>query len=543
MIAPEVPENRQHVVDGLRAAGVDTIFGVMGNGNVDVIADAVQRAGMRYVAARHEAGAVAMADGYARATGRIGAATVTHGPGLTNAMTAITTASRALSTVLVLTGDANGAPGRSTQRIDQEAVILPTGARLVSPPPTGDWLAAVREAVSVAEQGACVVVNLPVEAMRTPASPIRAEREAPLGEVPASTFAGIERAAELLTSARRPLILAGRGAVRAGARDALVELASRLGARTGTSLAARDLFSDLPEDIGIVGGFGTPESMEASRSCDVVLCVGASLNLFTTDNDSLLRQAQIIGVDRVAPRQGSPVDLSLVGDASEVLSQLLDLVPRPARRSPVWQVEGAAEDIASRPGRDSPGEFGLLGAVLERLQVALPPARTLVYDHGNLATTAIRHLTGPDPAAFIFMTDFGSIGLALPAAVGAAVGRPDRTTVCVVGDGALMMSLAELDTLARVGGDVLVLALNDGAYGAEYFLLDGIGADVTIARFDSAGIAKIAESIGIPSAVVASESDLPLIDELLGRDGPRLIEVTCRPPLGPDDTRGEAGRR
>jgi len=522
--APPLQENRQLVVDVLRAAGVDTIFGVIGNGNVDIVADAIERAGMRYMAARHEAGAVAMADAYSRAADRIGVATVTHGPGLTNAVTALTTAARASSRVILLAGDAIGFPGRSTQRIDQRAVIAPTGAHWVAPGSRG-WDLAARDAVESARQGRCTVLNLPVEGMLT-----SADRELvaapPPAEVPSTAAADLDRAAVLLAQAERPLILAGRGAVRTGVRESLVELAARLGAPLGTSLAARDLFDGVPDQIGLVGGFATPESMVVARSCDVVLSVGASLNQFTTDDDRLLGRARIIGIDR-DPRAGTAVQLPLIGDAAALIDALLERVPRPDTPHAVWR----AEDTSGQTFPASPESSGLAAAVLERLDALAPSERTVVYDHGNLATSAMGFLRGPDPAGFIFMADFGSIGLSLPAAVGASAGRPDRLTVCVVGDGALMMSLAELDTLARVGGDVLVLVLNDRAYGAEYPLLAQAGADPRIAVFDSARVSAIAEGVGIPSVLVASPADLSRVEEALARRGPRLLEVLCQQPL------------
>jgi thiamine pyrophosphate-dependent acetolactate synthase large subunit-like protein len=245
----------------------------MGNGNLELIANLIDAHGVRYFSARHESAAVAAGDGYARAGERIGVATVTHGPGLTNALTALVTARRASTPLLLIAGDASGYSGRSTQRLDQKRLAAALDIPFFAPQVGDDWGVATRQATAACREGT-VLLNLPAEALSAPASDNMAsialeERARPVD------VGLLSQVAEELIAARRPLILAGRGVVRSSTDKAVRELARRTGARLGTSLAAKGLFSGAPADIGMVGGLGSPESTAACRDCDLVLVLGA----------------------------------------------------------------------------------------------------------------------------------------------------------------------------------------------------------------------------------------------------------------------------
>ncbi|MGH9771660.1 MAG: thiamine pyrophosphate-binding protein, partial [Candidatus Acidiferrales bacterium] len=243
--------NVEAVAQTLRALPVDMLFGLMGNGNLDLIAEMAGRHDCRYIAVRHENAAVAAADGYARAGKEPAIATVTHGPGLTNALTALVTAHRARSPLLLIAGNASGYPGRSTQRLDHRSAVEALGIPVVSPSPADDWAAATRHAARMTAKGP-VLLDFPAEAMRSPYGS-SARLETPTGDVPRAPDCGdVGQAATWLRNGERPLIIAGRGAVRTGIGPELVELARRTGAGLGTTLAAKGLFSGVASDIGIV---------------------------------------------------------------------------------------------------------------------------------------------------------------------------------------------------------------------------------------------------------------------------------------------------
>ena len=169
--------------------------------------------------------------------------------------------------------------------------------------------------------------------------------------------------------------------------------------------------------------------------------------------------------------------------------------------------------------------------VLNEVERLLPKNRTLVFDHGDLPNAALTRFSVADPTQWIFMPDFGSLGLSVAAALGAATARPDRRAVAIVGDGGLMMSLSELDTLKRTGAPVLVLALNNSCYGAEYPHLKALGASLGSATFDSASFADIARVIGLKAAVIEEGDNFGALAALISDgSGPALLEIRCARP-------------
>ncbi|MGH7910137.1 MAG: thiamine pyrophosphate-binding protein, partial [Candidatus Dormibacteraceae bacterium] len=275
--------------------GVRQIFGVVGSGNYEVT-EALQRASATFTPARHEGGAVTMTDAYGRTTGEIAACSVHQGPGLTNAVTGLAEAAKSRTPLLVLAAESGGP--RSNFRIDQAALATSVGAiaeRARSPE------TAVADAVRAYQRAQLerrpVVLNLPLEVLgaetEPPAIPARPELRP---AVPAPE--AITAAVDLLRRARRPLILAGRGAVLGGAGPALEELGDRIGAVLTTSAVANGLFSESPWSIGIAGGFASTLASELIAESDVVLAVGASLNMWTTRHGRLLGpDVRVIEVD------------------------------------------------------------------------------------------------------------------------------------------------------------------------------------------------------------------------------------------------------
>lgn len=520
--------NIQAVSDVLAERGATTLFGLIGNGNLHFVADMVDRCGARYVGVRHENAAVAAADGYARAGGTVGFATVTHGPGFTNALTALVTALRARTPLLLIAGSAMGYPHRSTQRLDQGAVASALGIPVVAPSADGDWAEAARDALRRAASGT-VLLDIPAEATRRPARCDSGPERSPPAARPSPDPEAVDRIVQVLMGTERLLVLAGRGAVRAGVRDQLVALGRRYGARFGTTLAAKGLFSRLDGDIGIVGGLAKPASWAACRECDVVLVAGASLNGFTTEHATLFRSARVIRLDEDAAAPSTlDVHLTLCCGLAESVAAIL-AASRPGTRPP-WD-PGTAEAQAVRTAATL-----WPSGVLQHLDRILPDARTVVFDHGDRANGAVPYFRAADPSQSLFMPDFGSLGLSLAAAVGASIACPERRTVAILGDGGLMMSLSELDTIKRTGAPDLIVVLNDGVYGAEYPHLAEIGASLGPATFASAPPSEIARAIGIPSIRLGEGDDFGALDGLVAvRGGPMLVEVACPPPATKHD--------
>jgi thiamine pyrophosphate-dependent acetolactate synthase large subunit-like protein len=523
----------------LVALGVDMVFGVMGSGNL-AFTNAMRDAGATFHAARHEGGAVCMADGYARVSGRMAACSVHQGPGLTNTVTGLTEAAKSRTPLLVLAADTPAAQRYSNFRIEQDALVAAVGAlpERVHGPATAvaDVVRAVHRARS---ERRAVVLMLPldVQAMEIDEAPVAAA--APELDPPAPSREAIVRAAELLAAAERPAIIAGRGAVLAGAGPLLRELGDRTGAVLATSAVANGLFDGDPYALGISGGFSSPVAARLLRAADVVVAFGAALNQWTTRHGTLLDpQAQVVQVDREAEAIGRhrAVDLGVVGDAGATAAALLEAIPpgpRRGRRTPEVAAQIAAGRWRDEPFEDAGGDELLDPRTLSiALDDLLPAERTVVVDSGHFMGWPSMYLRVPDAAGFVFPQAFQCVGLGLGNAIGAAVARPDRLTVAALGDGGALMALPELETLARLGLPVLVVIYDDAAYGAEVHHFRPQGHAVDLAQFPATDFAALAEATGCRGLTARSVADLEGVREWLAhRDQPLVLDAKLNPDV------------
>jgi acetolactate synthase I/II/III large subunit len=534
---------------------IDHVFGVVGSGNFHVT-NALVAAGARFVPAAHEGGAASMADGYARVAGRPCALTVHQGPGVTNALTGITEAAKSRTPVIVLAPEVTNP--RSNFFLDLAAVAAAVGAEFIrvrADRVAADVHAAVRAAIAGA--GATVLLALPldVQAQRIDPGSLAGD-DLGRGEDPAreAAPAGTAELVDLLTSARRPVFIAGRGAARRTsgeatwpARAALLDLSDRCGALLATSAAAKGLFAGCAWQLDVSGGFATPLAAELIATADLVVAWGSTLNMWTTRHGRLIPPgARVVQVDLDPEAIGAnrPVDLGVVGEVSAVAractARLCEgLAGRPVRagdETPVlgWRTAELADRIA-RSGRwrdvsyvDESGSGRIDPRTLSiALDDLLPPQRTVVIDSGNFMGYPSMFLSVPDAAGFCFTQAFQSIGLGLASAIGAAIARPDRCTVAAVGDGGMLMSSAELSTVARLGLPLLVVVYNDNGYGAEVHHFGPSGYPLDVVRLPDTDFAAIAAGFGWSAGTVRSPADLaPLADWLRGpRSGPYLVDA------------------
>ncbi|MFE9105649.1 thiamine pyrophosphate-binding protein [Actinomadura geliboluensis] len=512
----------------LAAHGVSCLFGVLGDGNLPIVDVLVREHGVDYVAAAREDGAVLMADGYARAGGRLGVATVTHGPALTNAVTALTEAARARTPLLLVAADTRPGDLRNPQAIDQEDVVRPTGAGVQwvhsAESAVADAVRAVRRAFTERRP---IVLNVPTPLLdceagddpgtfredRTPAPPPRAEE--------------VARVAELLGKAERPVIVAGRGALHA--RDELVALGARTGALMATTLKAKGFFAGEPFDVGVCGGFATTLGRELIRKSDLLLAVGASLNSFTLDGGRMLAGNPVIVHNDVRPEAfETPADLRVLGDAGALAAMLAET----AEPKTGWRTDDIAKRlddyVYGSEYPDGGDETGLdLHTVVAALERMVPRERTVVVEGGHAALSEpSRGLSVPDPRGFVFPVNFGSIGLGLASAIGAATARPERVTLAVTGDGALMMNLAELDTAVRRGVRLVVVVMNDAAFGYEYHNMLHRGMDTGLSLIPRPDFAAVARAFGARAATVRTPGELDDLKGLIADpSGPVLVDA------------------
>ena len=527
----------------LAGLGVDTVFGLMGSGNA-VVTNALGAGGAAYHAARHEGGATAMADGWARVTGRVGVVRVHQGPGLTNTLTALTEAAKSRTPLLVLAGETPAAALRSNFRIDQHGLVESVGAiadRVHGPATAAaDAARALRRA---ALERRPVVLMLPIDVQPLPVPAAAAAvpgRATPLPTAPAPRADAVAEAAALLAGAQRPLIIGGRGAVLAGAGAALEALGARIGALLATSAVAKGLFAGRPYDLGISGGFATPLAAELLAQADVVLAFGATLNHWTTRHGALVAPgATVIQVDLEAGAIGAnrPATLGILGDARLAAEALLAALEDEAAG---WRTPELAARIAAGRWRDEPYEDEGTGEYIDprTLSIALadllPEDITVAVDSGHFTGWPSFFLDVPDARSWIFVNAFQAVGLGLGNAIGAAVARPGRVTVAALGDGGAFLALQELETAARLGLRLLVVIYDDSAYGAEVHHFRTLGEDVTAAQFPDADLAAVARASGAAGIVVRSVDDLaPVADWLRDGDGsgPLVVDAKVNPDV------------
>ena len=522
------------------AMGTNTMFGLVGDANLFMVNSFVEKQGGTYISAVHEASAVMMAFGYACRTGRLGVATVTQGPGLTNTATALIEAVRSGAPVLLITGDTAPNNTINQQTLDQEPFVRATGAGYVLVSHPQDAASALRLAARQAiAESRPVVLNCPTEYQWESAEPdsgsAAAQGHVVVDADPLSDDA-VGEAVAVIASARRPLVLAGRGVTDKQQRQAVLAFAERIGAPIVTTLRARNLYSAAEVCLGVCGTVSTEVGVQAISESDCIIAFGASLNTWTTVRNSLLAGKRLVhvDVDEARFRPGVPVTAGVLGDAARVAAvfvEWLDAAEVPA--------SGFRERMAARVSQsdlmwDAPlGTKVTLAGVLSAVNRALPVQRTVAYDGGRFQGEAFKYVWSTDYRSEIQTTTFGAVGLGMGAAIGAAAAAPDEPTVFVTGDGGFMMNgLAELHSAIRANLPLIVIICNDRSYGAEYdqFVNKGVRADLSL--FDWPDFAVVARSLGAQGLTVDAVSDVATAVQAFGSlSRPVVVDLH----IAPDD--------
>jgi len=505
------------VAEALTASGVSHVFTVMGDGNLDLL-DAFARRGVRLVHARHEQGAVAMADGYARASGTPGVCSVTHGAGITQTATSLHTARAYGTPVLLVAGDTPAADAGRAGAFDQLAFgRLVAGAAWTLQ--SGGGATAALAAIGERLRDGPAVLNLPTDVQRDEAGPGAVPRlMVPPLPRPDPAPAAVERAVAALGAAARPAILAGRGAAGAGAGIALARLADRLGAPIATTLLAHGFCADHPRHVGVSGSLGDGRGSDALREADCVYAAGTSLSSWTLGGRPL--DAHVVRVDAEPSRLAAGgADTPVLADARLATEQVLaGLGPgRVDRPLPPPRPEPDAFD-------DGTGTVDPRRALLA-LDRALAPERRLVIDGGHFAIFASQLLTVHGTAQFGWTSDFGAIGQGLGIAIGAAIAGPPRTTL-VAGDGGFLMAIAELETAARYAVPLTMFVMNDDGYGQERHNMRAKGLDASHAVLRTPDLAALAQATGAAGHRIDSPAALEsLAPALADATGPLVLDV------------------
>jgi thiamine pyrophosphate-dependent acetolactate synthase large subunit-like protein len=315
----------------------------------------------------------------------------------------------------------------------------------------------------------------------------------------------------------------------------MLQFAKQLGAPVATTLRDKDLFRGAPANLGIFGTLSSEATLAAIQRCDCIVAIGASLNRYTTVDGSLLADKKVvhIDIDASALSHGYHVDQPVLGDGKTVVEQMIAMLVDgeiPPSRFADELADSSAPPPVIPPIDGSPGTVNLFAAVA-RLDTGLPADRTVVLDAGRFLAAALTGLQVPEPRAYIPTFNYGSIGLGMATAVGAAHASPERPVVMVCGDGGFMLGgIAEFNSAVRHGSDVIVALFNDGAYGAEHVQFTLREMEPTVTTFAWPEFATLADSLGATGYTVRSGEDLDrVLSEIGDRDRPVLIDIRIDP--------------
>jgi acetolactate synthase-1/2/3 large subunit len=555
----------EYVVQALRTEGVDHVF--MGLGGLDdpFMPPLTSTPGLTPVVSAHEAGAAYMADGYARLSGRFGVALGIGGPGVLNMATAIASAHTDRSPLLVLSGEVptnwegvGGFQDASGAALDDDAVLRPLTTMSVSVESIRTLDHHLRAAlVAAVTDSNPVHLAIPrdVQEAECPADWVRVSDRL-LDATPLDAQAA-EALVAVLTGndAQNVVVLAGPGVVRSDATADLVRLAETYRWPVATTLHAKGVMpEDHPLALGVFGYAGSRHATEAvlADDVDVLIVLGTALSQRDTlywDRRMLPRKA-LVQVDADPRYIGRtwPVDIAVVGDCGALIRHLLDVDAPTAdrlkrgaaarsesldriRRSGPWFYEPEhmqRDDVPLHPAR-----------VIAELRKACPADTVLVPDSGAHRAWCAHYWTACDARQYVTATTLGPMGAAIPLAIGAKAATPDAPCVVVTGDGCMLMHGMELHTAVQHDLPIVVVVMNNGAYGNIWFRAHAMGAGPeALTDIRDTDWVTFARSMGAEGVTVDKPSDLePAFSQALAADGPVLVDVridkTAPTPVGP----------
>ena len=530
----------------LAALGARRCFGLLGTANFKISHGLVQ-AGVELISARHEGNAASMGDAYAKATGELTLVSVHSGPGLTNAITGIAEAAKSRTPLLVLAGDVPTGNVKSNFYFDQAELVRSVGAvseRTYTPQSArSDLLRAVTRAMRDRQT---VVLSLPLDVQDAKMNGANAPLElTPMPGRLQPDQTDVRRLAEAISRAKRPLILAGRGAVLSDAEESLIALGDHLGALLATSICGHGLFADNPWSVGISGGFSSPVADELISESDFILGFGVSLTQWTTKKGKLIaRGATVAQIDIEAPKLGyqMPVQFALLGDAKATAEALLAVLKQNGAAQSGRRNDRTRERIRAGDNHHSPypdessAQYIDPRTLSKALDDILPKDRVVASDSGHFCGWVPRYLRVPNAKASCLSHSFQSVGLGLASAIGLAVANPGKLAVLGAGDGGFMMSIADLETAIRLGLRMCILVYNDSSYAAEVHYFRRQGYSIDIVQFPETDFAAIARGYGARAATVRTLADLDEVRTWVreGAPGVFLIDGKINPNLEAD---------
>ncbi|HWY09587.1 MAG TPA: biosynthetic-type acetolactate synthase large subunit [Candidatus Acidoferrales bacterium] len=504
----------------LTRLGVKHIFGYPG-GAILPVYDALGKSKLHHILVRHEQGATHMADGYARATGGVGVAMATSGPGATNMVTGIATAMLDSSPVVCITGQVSSKllGSDAFQEVDITGITMPITKHNVVISKVEDIARTVREAFIIANSGrpGPVLVDITKDAQQAtaefdweasaPKLPVKRQRKNHDQEE-------FDRAVELLNSAKRPLILAGRGIMLSGAMRTFEQFVHTSNIPVAMTLLGIGCFpaSD-PLNLGMMGMHGEAWVNNAIQEADLLIAVGMRFDdRVTGDLRTYARNAKKIHieVDRAEINKNVKVDAAIIGDAGETLAALLPHIHERDHSGWMAHITSLKGDSAVRDIQSLPDSGHLYAAhVINDLWKVTQGNAIVVTDVGQHQMWEAQYYHHNAPRTLITSGGLGTMGFALPAAIGAKMARPNAEVWVVVGDGGFQMTMCELATIAQEKINIKIAIINNGYLGMvrqwqEFFYDKRYVATPLVAP----NFAALANSFGIRGETVTARKDV-----------------------------------
>jgi acetolactate synthase-1/2/3 large subunit len=530
------------IAQSLLAEGVTDFFGLMGDGNMWLWGALCRNPSVKPYNARHESMAVSMADGYTRTTGKIGVAMVTCGPGLTQCGTSLIAAYRGKTPLVVIAGEIQPGAKNKTQSMDQRRFVEASSARFFTVTSLDNMAEEIAEAFYAARTGrGPVVLNLPMHLQEETLDwdyDYRPSTEflPPRTETPSPDL--LAPVIEKLIAAERPVIIAGRGARAANAREEILRLADRVGALLATSLQGKGYFAGQPWDIGIAGAFASAPSEQLLAEADFVLGVGAELGYYTTEGGLLFPSAEVARIDiKPMPEEiGVIPGLYVQGDGRKAVAAINEALEARQVRKEGFRNAATKAVLDAPPHRFEAPHDGLDPRALARnLGAALPKGALLTVGAGHFFSWIGMYTPLPEGVEIQYSYGFGAVGQGIGVAIGTGAGNPGRQHIAVEGDGSLMFNLQELETIVRHKMQMVLVVWNDAGYGAEVHKLVAKGFDEKLAQWESPNFVALAKAFGGDGVLLKDPAELGgAIADGLRKGGLYLIDARVSPTTPTD---------
>jgi len=531
------------LVECLKKEGVEIVFGYPGGANLPIY-DALYDSGLKHILVRHEQGAAHMADGYARATGRVGVCLATSGPGATNLVTGIATAFMDSIPMVVITGQVRSylIGNDAFQEADVCGITRPITKHNTLVKNVNDLARTIREAFFIAGTGkpGPVLVDIPVDISQAEIEFIWPEKVEIRGYKPQRFIEGhkgqIDKAAKMIVEAKKPVVYVGGGAVMSEAAEELREFIDLVNAPVTTTCMALGIYpEDQPNSLRMLGMHGAASTNFAVQYCDLLVNVGARFDDRVTgkvETFSPKSKKIHIDIDPASIGKSVAVDVPIVGDVKRVLKELIKEIKLLKKKPDYdawwdeihgWQKKHPLSYNQPKGGKLKPQY------VLEVLSDLTKGDCLMTTDVGQHQMWACQFYRWTKPRTYITSGGLGTMGYGLPAAIGAQFGKPKEKVICLTGDGSFVMNIQELATAADHKLPIKVIILNNANLGMvrqwqEMFYKRRF----SYSAMRAPDFAKVAEGFGVKGATISKPEEVrPMLEKILSDKECWVVDCIC----------------